>query len=65
MSGLFAKPKAPKMPPVPPPPAVPEAAPEAEEQAARRARRRSGFRKTILTGALEPEVTGKKRLLGG
>lgn len=56
--------KAPAPPPVPPPPAIPEVGPEPGEEAARRARRRTGFRKTILTGALEPGQAGKKTVLG-
>ena len=66
MSFLFSKPKrAPPPPPVPPPPPIPEVGPETEDFAARLARRRAGFRRTIVTGALEPMPTGRKRLLGG
>lgn len=64
MSSLFSKPKSPPMPKVPPPPALPEVGPETEDFAARMAKRRSGFRKTILTGDLQPINTGKKQLLG-
>lgn len=63
MGGLFSKPKSPSPPKVPPPPAIPEVGPEAGDEAMRRARRRSGFRKTIITGSLEP-MTGKKQFLG-
>jgi len=65
VAGLFSKPKSVKPPPVPPPPVIPEAGPETEDWAARAARRRAGFRKTIITGALEPMPTGGKTLLGG
>ena len=66
MAGLFGKPKKPPPPPpVPPPPPIPEVGPDVGEEAALRARRRKGFRRTILTGALEPAPAGKKRLLGG
>lgn len=63
MGGLFSKPKAPAPPKPIAPAAVPEIGAETEEMAARRARRRGGFRRTIITGALEPD-TGKKTLLG-
>ena len=65
MASLFSKPKVPDTTKVPPPAAIPELAPEAGEDAARRARKRSGFRSTIMTGALAPSDTGKKKLLGG
>jgi len=65
MGGLLSKPKAPDPPKVPPPVAIPEIGPEAGEDAARRARKRGGFRSTIMTGALAPSDTGKKKLLGG
>ena len=63
MGGLFSKPKPPAMPEVPPPPVLPTDADEAGEAEAKRLRRRSGFQKTLLTGALTPQ-TGKKNLLG-
>ncbi len=63
MGGLFGG-STPDPPPVPPPPPTPEVGPEAAEGAERAARKRSGFRKTILTGALTPTPTGKKSLLG-
>ena len=53
----------PKAPPPPPPMAIPEKAGEAGEQAAMRERRRSGFAKTVLTGALTPG-SKKKTILG-
>lgn len=65
MASLFASPKSPELPKPPPPPKIPQAGDETSDWAARLARQRSGFRKTIVTGALEPESTGKKRLLGG
>ena len=54
------------MPPIPPLPPVPkpEDTDEAAERAAMLAKQRAGFRKTIITGALEPEPRGKT-LLGG
>ena len=56
------KPKTPKPPAVPPPPPIPEV----EEEAIRRfGRKRKGRAATVITGALEPEYTGKKLLLGG
>jgi hypothetical protein len=64
MAVLFGKRKSPKISPVPPPAAIPETAPETEEYAAKIARRRMGYRKTIITGALEPMTSGKKKLLG-
>ena len=69
MAGLFWKPKKDKpfvMPPIPPLPPLPteEDTDEAADRAAKLAAQRAGFRKTIITGALEPEPTGKK-LLGG
>ena len=68
MGGVFSKPKAKVVKPPPPPPlpapvATQEVATQAGEAAVKRARRRSGFQKTILTGALAPK-TGKKTTLG-
>jgi len=60
---MGSKPKI-KKPPIPPPAPIPETGPETGEFAMRAARRRSGYLKTILTGALSPS-TGKKKLLGG
>lgn len=65
MGSLFSKPKSPSAPKVPAPAAIPQTAPETQESAAMRLRKRKGFRETILTGALTPEDTGKKKLLGG
>jgi len=62
MTSLFSKPKS-KPPPVPPPQPIPEVGPETEDQAMKRARARSGFKKTVLTGALEPPTT-KSTVLG-
>ena len=64
MGGLFSKPKSVKPPPVQPPPAIPEVDESVADVAAQRARRRSGFRKTIITGSLTPEGSGKKTTLG-
>ena len=63
LASLFSKPKPPKPPPVPPPPAIPQDTGDAGDYAAKLAQRRSGFRKTVLTGSLEPN-TGKKSVLG-
>jgi hypothetical protein len=52
------------MPPVPPPAAIPQVGPETSDYAAKMARRRSGFRKTVLAGGLEPFESGKKKVLG-
>ena len=65
MGSLFSKPKAAKAPKLPPAPALPSVDPQFDEEAAARRARRSGFSKTILTGNLTPEDTGKKKLLGG
>ena len=65
MGSLFSKPKAPKPPKLPPAPALPSVDPMVEDETMARAKRRSGFSKTILTGNLTPEDTGKKKLLGG
>ena len=51
-------------PKVPDPPAVPEATQEEAGDVARKRRFRKGRSRTFLTGALEPETTGKKVLLG-
>lgn len=58
------KPKVPKMKePKVDPVATVESAPEAADAEALRQRRKSGFSKTILTGAMTP-ATGKKQTLG-
>ena len=60
-----AKPKPVTAPPVPEPIPVPEVEPSGEAgDEARKKRYRRGRRETFLTGALEPQTTGKKRLLG-
>ena len=66
MASLFSKPKTPSMPAVaapPPPPAVADTKVDTFDASLKAAKRRSNFRKTILTGDLEPN-TGKKQLLG-
>ncbi len=69
MAPLLGKPKTIKAPPVEEPePAPTELATETpevikQEEAAKR-RRRRGRGKTTITGALAPEVVGKKTLLG-
>lgn len=63
MGGIFGKPKKAEVAKVPPPAAIPEVDEETGTAAQRAARKKSGFRKTILAGALTPQ-TGKKTLLG-
>ena len=66
MASLFSKPKksAPVvMPRVQDPSPIPQASSLSGDNAMRSAKNRSGFRKSILTGALEPE-TSKKKILG-
>ncbi len=75
MAGLFSKPKPPPPPlplrpaPLPPVPSLPPIKTEGldREASLRFAKRRKGFRRTILTGSLEPtrEMAPKKTLLGG
>jgi len=64
MGGLFAKPKAPALPPVIPPPALEVTGDDAALSAASAAKKRAGFAKTIITGDLDSLATGKKKLLG-
>jgi hypothetical protein len=52
------------MPDVPAPPAIPVVDDETGDEAISSARKRSGYQKTIITGALEPKPTGKKTVLG-
>lgn len=60
----MGKPSKPKPPPPPAPaPTVMDAEPAGDEAIAKQ-RRRSGYQKTMLTGALSPN-TGKKTTLGG
>jgi len=49
-------------PKVPDPPPLPEEREEPKDVARGIARRRRGFRQTILTGSLIPELGGKRRL---
>jgi len=60
MGGIFAKPRVVTAPAVPPPPPIPEV----DEEGVRPRRRRRGRAETFITGELEPETLGKKRLLG-
>jgi len=62
MSSLFSKPDI--KPPKVMVPAVPQQDTAAEDYAGKLASKRSGFRKTVITGALEPTSRGKKTLLG-
>jgi len=55
--------KRPSPPAVPAPQATPEVSSDTGEQAAKREYRRSGFAKTVLTGALTPS-SQKKNVLG-
>ena len=64
MSSLFSKPKSPPVQKVQSPPALPQTGPEVEDFAMREAKRRSGYQKTIVTGALEPVKSQKKTVLG-
>ena len=64
MGGLFSKPKSVKAPPVPDPVAIPEVSDETGDEEMRKAMKRSGFERTILTGALRPKPTGRKTVLG-
>ena len=59
MGGMFSSPSKPKIPP-------PQAIPEVDMEGVRRdVGRRGGSRsKTMITGELEPILTGKKNLLG-
>ena len=50
-------------PPVPPPEAIPDITEETGDIAKKKVYR-GGRAKTFLTGALEPETLGKKKLLG-
>lgn len=59
----MSKPKSAKPPALPPPIAIQEVQPETGEAEKRAIRRKSGFAKTIITGALSP-TTGKKTRLG-
>lgn len=59
----MGKPSKPKPPPPPAPvPTVEETAP-AEDEIVTRSRKRSGYQRTLLTGALSPS-SGKKTVLG-
>ncbi len=71
MGGLFSKPKAPKIPPAPappPPPPPPDPLPtvssDTGDAEVKKTQRRSGYSKTIVTGALTPAESGKKKVLG-
>jgi hypothetical protein len=64
MAGLFGGGKSPKAPPIPPPVPVPTSQ-STSDLAMNEAQKRSGFLKTLVTGDLAPQSTGKKNLLGG
>ena len=53
-----------KTPPVPAPPAIPVLDEQAGNRLAKKTKQKSGYQKTILTGDLVPELTGKKTTLG-
>lgn len=55
--------KTPKAPATPPPQPVPQVQDAAASDAARKEYKRSGFAKTVLTGALTPN-DGRKTVLG-
>jgi hypothetical protein len=59
----MGKPKAIKAPPPPAPIATVEETATSGDEAITKARRRSGYQKTVITGALSPS-TGKKTVLG-
>jgi hypothetical protein len=59
----MGKPSKPKPPPPPDPVATVEETEPAADEAVARQRRRSGYQRTILTGALSPS-SGKKTVLG-
>ncbi len=64
MTSLFRNPQSrPDPPPTPDPEAIPDVSPEASDTARRKIARRRGFPKTILAGALTPDV-GKRTTLG-
>jgi hypothetical protein len=66
MAGLFSRPKKASpvpMPKVADPPPLPQVGPEPSEYAMRNLKKKSGFRKSILTGSVEPEMQ-KKKILG-
>ncbi len=63
MSFLFPKKKKAVPPPVPEPAPLPEIDERVGDEARRRVKKQAGFRKTILTGGLQPQ-TGKKKRLG-
>lgn len=61
----MGKPPKVKAPPVPAPQAIPTVGEDTQDEAIKKARRASGYSKTIVTGSLAPQSTGKKALLGG
>lgn len=61
MSGLFPKPRTVTPPAVKKTPEMITETAEAGEEEKVRAKRRRGRRKTIITGALEPETFKKKK----
>jgi len=67
MSGLFSRPKmqAPTPTPPPEPPVIEESDMEMLDEDIIQRRKKLSRPKTILTGDLTPQNTGKKRLLGG
>jgi hypothetical protein len=64
MSNLFGGGKIPKPQFVSPAAQLPTGGPDIEDYAAQLARKRSGFQKTIITGAMRPKQQQKKTVLG-
>ena len=62
----FSKPKAPKPPPpvIPSPMATSSNDMDTQDAAVQTVKKKSGYSKTILTGALTPQSSGKKKRLG-
>lgn len=63
MGDIFSSPSKVSPPPVPPPQPIPVVGEKVEDIEKKYILNKSGFKKSILTGALTPS-TGKKTLLG-
>ena len=66
MGGMFSSPKKPKIPKpvIPAPPAISGDGSGEQDFVAKNVARKAGYKKTILTGALTPKSSGKKKRLG-